>query len=383
MPPLFFGRESRVGVVAGRAAAHTISPMDEQFMRRALELAAKGRYSVSPNPMVGCVVVRNGEIIGEGFHQRTGMAHAEVEALRSCRVTAMGATAYTTLEPCNHTGRTPPCTEVLIAAGVERVVAALEDPHPLVQGRGIAALRAAGIDVSVGLLSEQAAHLNEKFLYSARTRRPFVLLKAGMTLDGKLATVHGQSQWITSTEARDRSLALREEYDAILVGSGTVLADDPQLTRRLGWNSAINPWLRVAVDSRGEIPPNARILNDGGRTLIITSQPERYAAGEAVEILPMDARDGRLDLEAVLATLAERGVQSVIVEGGSALISDVLQRRLWQKMSLFVAPMVVGGTAAPSIFQNDGIADLSEALRFRFDSAESVGNDLLITAYPN
>ena len=357
--------------------------MDEHYMRRALELAGKGRYSVSPNPMVGCVVVKEGEVIGEGFHQRAGMAHAEVEALRSCRVSAIGATAYTTLEPCNHQGRTPPCTEVLIAAGVQRVVAAIIDPHPMVDGRGIAVLRAAGVTVDVGVLGDEASRLNEKFLFAAQHHRPFVLLKAAMTLDGKLATIDRQSQWITTEEARQRSLALREEYDAIMVGSGTVVADDPQLTRRLGWNGSINPWLRIILDARGEVPAQARLLGDGGKTLLITSRPNGFSKSAELDVAELESREGRFDLNAVLDSLGERGIQSVIVEGGSLLISDLIRRGLWQKMIVFVAPMVVGGSAAPAIFQDSGVGKLAEAFRMRFDSIERVGDDLMIIAYPN
>ena len=352
-------------------------------MQRALELAERGRYSVSPNPMVGCVVVKDGEIIGEGFHQRAGMAHAEVEALRSCKVSPIGSTAYTTLEPCNHTGRTPPCTEVLIAAGVQRVLVAVQDPHVLVDGRGVARLKASGVEVSVGLLEAQARSLNEKFLFAAQHRRPFLLLKAAMTLDGKLATIARQSQWITSARARERSLALREEYDAILVGSGTVSTDDPQLTRRLGWSSSITPWTRVILDARGEVSDRARVLADGNRTLLITSRQDFRSPSENIEVIPMEAENEKFDIARVLTLLGERGIQSVIAEGGSLLVSDVIRHKLWQKMVVFVAPMVVGGRDAPAMFQDNGVSRLDEAFRFRFDSVERLGEDLMIVAYPN
>jgi diaminohydroxyphosphoribosylaminopyrimidine deaminase/5-amino-6-(5-phosphoribosylamino)uracil reductase len=356
--------------------------VDEQFMARALELAQRGRFSVSPNPMVGCVVVRDGEVIGEGFHQRAGMAHAEVEALRSCRVSAMGATVYTNLEPCNHTGRTPPCTEVLRAAGVQRVVIGIQDPHPRVDGRGLQALQEAGIEVTVNVLREEAEKLNERFLFAARSKRPFTLVKAGMTLDGKLATVDRDSRWITSEAAREKSLELREEYDAIMVGSGTVVSDDPQLTRRLGWNSSITPWLRVVLDARDEVPPTARLLQDGQPTLLIRGRTSGFADQGNVEVVTLPVRDGKFDLQEVLMLLGSRSVQSLIVEGGSMLLTDMIQRRLWQKVILFVAPLLVGGRDAPSIFSGDGIRRLADAHRLRFDHVEPVGEDLMVVAYP-
>src|SRR5437773_2595265 len=226
---------------------------DEALMRRALELAERGRYSVSPNPMVGCVIARDGVVLAEGWHQRAGEAHAEVEALRRCG-NARGATAVVTLEPCAHHGRTPPCVDALLDAGIERVVVAMHDPHG-VAGGGIEKLRQGGVDVTAGVLENEARILNEKFVYAVTQQKPFVILKAAMTLDGKLATVARESQWITSQAARERSLALREEVDAIIVGGGTVRDDDPRLTRRLGWNSSIQPWLRVVLDRDRIVPP--------------------------------------------------------------------------------------------------------------------------------
>lgn len=329
-------------------------------MRRALELAERGRYSVSPNPMVGCVLVRDGEVIAEGWHQRAGEPHAEIKALQSCDDPG-GATMYITLEPCVHHGRTPPCTNVILDAGVKDVVIATSDPHNIVNGRGIEQLRAAGVRVETDVLSSEARRLNEKFLHSVTAHMPFVCLKAGMTLDGKLATVSRESRWITSEAARQKSLELREEYDAILVGGGTVRDDDPQLTRRLGWNKSITPWTRVVLDRDNQVPPIARVLTDGGATLHLT-------------------RD--VDLEELLRDLCRRGVQSVIVEGGSLIHAEFIRRRLWQKMILFVAPMMLGGNDANSIFAGDAIPRLTDAVRFRFDRAEMVGNDLMITAYP-
>lgn len=333
---------------------------DEHFMRRALELAARGRYGVSPNPMVGAVIVRDGEVLAEGWHQRAGEAHAEVEALRNC-ADPKGATLYVNLEPCAHHGRTPPCTDAVLAAGFARVVIAMHDPHARAGG-GVERLQAAGVDVTVGVLEAEARQLNEVFVHAVTTRRPFVVLKAGMTFDGKLATVDRESKWITSAAAREQSLLLRETYDAIAVGGGTVLADDPQLTRRLGLNTSVQPWLRVVLDRDRVVPTSARVLSDGGATWHVTDD---------------------VDLDAVLTSLYERGVQSLLVEGGSVLHSSFLRRKLWQKMIVFVAPVIVGGAAAPAFYSGEPARRLTDALRFRFDRMEIAGSDLMITGYPN
>jgi diaminohydroxyphosphoribosylaminopyrimidine deaminase/5-amino-6-(5-phosphoribosylamino)uracil reductase len=332
----------------------------ERFMRRALELAERGRYSVSPNPMVGSVLVRKGETIAEGWHERAGEPHAEIKALLHCD-NPRDATMYVTLEPCVHHGRTGPCTTAIIESGVKHVVIGTADPHDVVNGRGIAQLRAAGIEVETGVLESEATRLNEKFLYAVTAQRPFVCLKAAMTLDGKLATVARDSHWITAEEARRKSLELREEYDAILVGGGTVAEDDPHLTRRLGWNKAITPWTRVVIDRDQRVPPTAHVLTDGRPTLHVTKD---------------------VDIEDLLRDLYARGIQSVIVEGGSFVHSEFIRRRLWQKMIVFVAPMIVGGADAPAIFTGEPAQRLTEAYRFRFDRAEFVGGDLMITAYP-
>ncbi|HEV7764404.1 MAG TPA: bifunctional diaminohydroxyphosphoribosylaminopyrimidine deaminase/5-amino-6-(5-phosphoribosylamino)uracil reductase RibD [Thermoanaerobaculia bacterium] len=351
---------------------------DDHFMLRALELAERGRYTVSPNPMVGCVIVRDDAIIAEGWHHRAGEAHAEVDALSHCD-DPRGATMYVTLEPCSHRGRTGPCANAVIEAGLSRVVVAMEDPHDVVNGRGIAALREAGIDVIVGVLEADARRLNEKFLWSITQKLPFVLVKAGMTLDGKLATVARESQWITAEASREASLRLREEFDAIIVGSGTVKADNPRLTRRLGLAGDTSAWTRVVLDGDGDVPPHSQLLTDGGRTILFTSAPSRYASTPNVEII---ATEGRIDLSRVLAELHARKIHSVIIEGGALVHSEVIRGELWQKMILFIAPLVVGGAEAPSIFSGEGIPRLTDAHRFRFDRVEQLGSDLMVVAYP-
>jgi diaminohydroxyphosphoribosylaminopyrimidine deaminase/5-amino-6-(5-phosphoribosylamino)uracil reductase len=328
----------------------------EELMRRALDLAARGRYSVSPNPMVGCVIVRDGNVIAEGWHHRAGEPHAEVEALRNID-DAHGATMFVPLEPCVHHGRTPPCVDAIVAAGVSRVVIAMRDPHEIAAG-GIEKLRDAGIEVVSGVLESEARKLNEIFIHAVTHRRPFVLLKAGMTLDGKLATVTRESRWITSDAARQKSLELREQYDAILTGAGTIRDDNPQLTRRLGLAST--PWTRIILDRRHIVPAPATVLTDGGNTIHIT---------EDVEI------------DALLADLYTRGIHSLIVEGGSRVLSSFIRQQLWQKMIVFIAPIFVGGADAPSIFGGEGVAKLEDAYRFRFEGIELVGSDAVLVAY--
>lgn len=268
---------------------------------------------------------------------------------------------YVTLEPCVHHGRTGPCTSAIIESGIKEVIIATSDPHDVVNGRGIAELRSAGIEVKTGILENEAKQLNEKFLYAVTARRPFVCLKAAMTLDGKLATTAHDSQWISSEASRQKSLELREEYDAILVGGGTVSEDDPQLTRRLAWNNSLTPWTRIVLDRDQRVPPMARVLTDGGTTLHIT-------------------RD--IDLQDLLGELYRRGTQWMIVEGGSLIHSEFIQRRLWQKLIVFIGPMIVGGADAPSIFAGKAVQRLTDAYRFRFDRLELVGDDLMVVAYP-
>ncbi|HVT05193.1 MAG TPA: bifunctional diaminohydroxyphosphoribosylaminopyrimidine deaminase/5-amino-6-(5-phosphoribosylamino)uracil reductase RibD [Thermoanaerobaculia bacterium] len=356
---------------------------DSILMRRALQLAAKGRYSTSPNPMVGALIERDGQVIAEGYHRRAGEPHAEVEAIRSVAGETAGGTLFVTLEPCSHQGRTGPCADVVIGSGITRVVVAMEDPNPLVSGKGIERMRTAGLDVVVGVLRDEASRLNERFFHAVTHDRPFLLLKAAMTLDGKLATVSRKSQWITGEMSRARSLDFREEYDAILIGSGTVVADDPQLTRRLGKNGSMVPWTRVVVDANGEVPSKARVLTDGHRTIVYTREMPGESASAAVEwIVAPSPAAGYLDLEWILKDLKRRGISSLIAEGGSLLHSSLIEQKLWQKMALFVAPMIVGGGNAPALFGGEGVAELSDAFSLRFDHIERLGPDLLIEAYP-
>lgn len=359
---------------------------DAECMDLALALAALGAGTTDPNPMVGAVVVRNGRIVGMGFHERLGTPHAEVHALEAAGPLAQGATLYVNLEPCAHYGRTPPCTQAIIAAGIRRVVAAIEDPDPRVSGRGFAALRAAGIDVTVGVRAEAARRLNELFLKHASTGRPFVLLKSATSLDGRIATATGASRWITGPEARALVHKLRARYPAIMIGSGTALADDPELTARTDPPAPRQP-LRVVVDSRARLPVTARMLRAPGATLVATTEaapPERRKAlekaGAEVLVLPQRA-DGRVDLVALMEELGRRGITGVLLEGGASLNGAMLDSGLVDKVMFFIAPMIIGGQGAPAAIGGTGAATLADAWRLVDVSWEACGADLLVSGY--
>lgn len=362
----------------------TDSP-DTRYMRRALELAAGARGLTSPNPMVGAVIVRDGVVVGEGFHAGAGRPHAEVEALAAAGVRASGATLYVTLEPCSHHGRTPPCAPAVVAANVRRVVAAIGDPNPLVAGRGFEALRAAGLDVSVGVLEREAASLNRAFFTAMARRRPHVTLKAAMTLDGKIADHQGTSQWITGEAARLEAHRLRSEADAVVVGVGTVLADDPRLTVRRE-----TPWprepLRVVLDGGARTPTGARLIGGGtpACAVIAVSQAaptQRVRALEATgaTVLRLPARDGRVEPSALLAELFAREVRAVLVEGGAEVHAAFLDAGLVDRVAIFVAPRILGGQVARPLVGGAGRA-LKDAVRLGELTVRAVGDDLLIEA---
>jgi diaminohydroxyphosphoribosylaminopyrimidine deaminase/5-amino-6-(5-phosphoribosylamino)uracil reductase len=349
-------------------------------MRLALRLAARGRYRTSPNPRVGAVVVRDGEVVGRGWHRRVGGPHAEAEALADAGAKARGATLFVTLEPCSHHGRTPPCAEAVIAAGVARVVACHRDPDPRVAGRGFAELRRAGIEVEVGLDVERAVELNLGYLVAATLGRPAVTLKWAMSLDGRIATVTRESRWISSPRARRWALALREEHDAILVGSGTVLADDPRLTRRLGL--AGRPNLRVVLDRRLRMPPGARMLAEEGPVVVYTrpagggAETRRDAlAAAGAEVVETDG-----DLAAVLDDLYRRGVRSLLIEGGAEVHAAFVAAGLYDRVAVDCAPLLVGGREAPGPLGGAGFATLAAAPRLAGLKAARRGSDLILTA---
>jgi diaminohydroxyphosphoribosylaminopyrimidine deaminase/5-amino-6-(5-phosphoribosylamino)uracil reductase len=356
---------------------------DGRWMRRALDLAGRGRGLTSPNPMVGAVVVSGGRVVGEGFHQRAGGPHAEVEALREAGPAARGATLYVTLEPCNHHGRTPPCVEAIRAAGVARVVAAVGDPNPRVAGGGAEALRAAGIAVVVGCLEDEARALNRIFLTSLKRVRPHVTLKSAMTLDGKIAARDGSARWITGEPARHRAHRLRSESDAIVVGIGTALADDPALTVRLDAPWPREPW-RVVVDSAARLPTTARLIDAGspGRVLVAITDAapgDRRRALEArgVTVLPCTSQGERVDLADLCAHLLALEVQALLVEGGSRLSGAFLDAGLVDRVAFFIAPMLLGGVTAVTAIAGEG-RTLPEAWHLERVSVTPVGEDWLV-----
>lgn len=353
-------------------------------MRRALALARKGVGRTSPNPPVGCVIVRNGTVVGEGWHRQAGTPHAEVHALAQAGELARGAEVYVTLEPCAHHGKTPPCAAALVAAGVSRVVAGFVDPNPKVCGRGAAMLREAGIAVETGLLERECRQLIEPFIKHVTTGLPFVIFKTALTLDGRTATASGDSRWVTNERSRRYVHRLRSEVDAIMVGSGTVRADDPELTSRV--SGGRDP-LRVIVDSHLTLSPESRVfhLRSKASTVVATISCDRQKisrlTGLGADVLVCRTRDGRVDLEDLLRQLGGRGVQSLLLEGGGTLAGEALRARLIDKFLIFYAPKFVGGEG-PGPFAGVGATTMGAALQLRDISVRRFGSDLLLTAYP-
>lgn len=355
-------------------------------MRRALELAERGRGRVSPNPMVGCVLVRDGVVVGEGWHERAGAPHAEVVALSAAGEAARGATAYVTLEPCDHTGRTGPCTQALLDSGVARVVVAALDPNPLVNGRGVQRLRSHGVAVDVGLLEGEARAQNEVFNTVHALRRPYVLYKTAMSLDGKIAVRTGRSRWITGPDSRRRVHQWRDEFDAVAVGVNTVLLDDPQLTAR---EPAGRTPLKVVFDSVARTPPKAQLFAPDAagaeaRVLVYcaTQAPERRVAAlreTGAEVVCLEAARGRPGVAGALADLLRRGVTSVLLEGGGTLAWDFFESGCVDRVAWFIAPKLLGGTAAGPL-GGMGVASVDEAFRLEDVTTERLGDDLLVTA---
>lgn len=361
--------------------------MDEYYMQRALALAAKARGCTSPNPLVGAVIVKDGLVIGEGWHHAAGTPHAEIHALRQAGQTAKGATLYVTLEPCCHQGRTGPCTEAVIAAGISEVVVAMRDPNPLVAGKGIDRLQAAGIAVREGVKAREAALLNEVFIKWIATAKPFVVLKTAMSLDGKIATRTGESQWITGPAARRRVHQLRSEYDAIVTGIGTVLADDPQLTVRLADQETQRNPLRIVVDSMARTPLTAKLITDqAAPTLLAVAEdapPERVRAlrTAGADVICLPRQGSGLNLEELCCRLGQRGVTSLMVESGAALNAAFIAQNLVDKVYWFIAPKLIGGQQAPGPLGGAGIEQLADALPLEDLTYEAVAADILICGY--
>ncbi|PYS52337.1 MAG: bifunctional diaminohydroxyphosphoribosylaminopyrimidine deaminase/5-amino-6-(5-phosphoribosylamino)uracil reductase RibD [Acidobacteria bacterium] len=357
------------------------------MMRRALSLAARGIGQVSPGPLVGCVIVSSdSEVVGEGFYIYQEVKHAETIALEQAGAKSKGATAYVTLEPHAHEGRTPPCTEALIKAGIARVVAPIEDPNPLVSGKGFARLREAGVKVQTGLLEPEAARQNEAYIHSMKRARPFVHLKLASSLDGKIATRKGDSRWITGEESRARVHELRHKYDAILVGAGTASADNPLLTDRSG-KARRRALVRVVLDAELTLSPSSHLAATAKEfpLLIFTSESASESQSIVLEKLGAevfrDAGGGR-NLERVLQELGRRSIQSVLVEGGANVAGAFLDAGLVDKVSFFVAPIIIGGRDAPTAIKGTGAEKIADAIKLQDVEIRERGRDVEITGYP-
>ncbi|MBL0387608.1 bifunctional diaminohydroxyphosphoribosylaminopyrimidine deaminase/5-amino-6-(5-phosphoribosylamino)uracil reductase RibD [Tumebacillus sp. ITR2] len=356
---------------------------DVQYMQMALDLAAQAKGQTNPNPLVGAVLVKDGRIVGFGAHLKAGEPHAEVHAFRMAGEHAEGATLYVTLEPCSHHGKTPPCADLVISSKVKKVVVAMTDPNPLVAGNGINRIRAHGIEVEVGVLESQAVALNERFLHNMRTSRPFVVIKTAMTLDGKIAAHTGDSRWITGPDARVAVHQLRNEVDGILVGIGTVRADDPELTTRMPEGGGKHP-TRIILDSSLQIEETAKVLDTSiAPTWIITSggaDAEKSARLRArgVQIL----KSAPHDVAAVLDLLYANGITHLLVEGGATVNGAFLQAGLIDKVMAFIAPKLIGGAGAPTPYAGAGFEKMSQAVTLRDISVTTYGDDICITGYP-
>ena len=367
---------------------------DYRHMARALRLAERGLYTTDPNPRVGCVLVKDGQIIGEGWHRRAGEPHAERLAIAAAGELTAGATAYVSLEPCNHHGRTPPCAEALIKAGVARVVAAIDDPNPLVAGKGLTILREAGIDAVAGLMADAAEELNSGFFKRMREGVPLVRCKLAMSLDGRTAMANGESQWITGDAARRDVQLLRARSSAIVTGAGTVLADDPSMNVRLAFDELdgveraedVRQPLRIVLDTRLRISPRAKMLQLPGETLIVCgegapaeTEEELRTAGADVERLPQ--LGGRIDLAATLKVLAAREVNEVLIESGATLAGQALQAGLVDELLVYVAPHLMGHEAR-ELVSLPGLSQMLDRLHLRYRDVRMVGGDMRLTLVP-
>ncbi len=360
--------------------------MHEMWMRRALSLAEKAWGATNPNPLVGAVIVKDGMLVGEGFHSAYGQAHAEVMALQEAGDRAENATMYVTLEPCNHKGKTPPCTEAIIKAGIKKVYASLLDPNPQVAGTGFHKLQEAGIETHEGLLYQEATEMNEIFIHYITTGMPFVIHKSAMSLDGKTATNSGHSQWITDEEARHHVHWMRQRTASIMVGVGTVIKDDPSLNVRGTEVQPIHP-LRIIIDSKGRIPISSKVLNDSQtcKTIIATTaginkETENVIKDKGAEVLKVSSDNGKVFLKEVIMELGKRNIDSVLLEGGSVVAASAFESNLVDKVMYYIAPKIIGGSNAPGVIMGKGIKAMGDAILLTNMKFSYIGNDVLVNA---
>ena len=366
---------------------------DERYMRRAIELAKKGVGAVNPNPLVGAVIVKDGHVVGEGYHTRYGELHAEREAIKNLGSIedARGADMYVTLEPCCHTGKQPPCTEAVVEAGIKKVFVGSSDPNPLVAGKGIDYLRAHGVEVETGVLKAECDSINRVFFHYITTGRPYIVFKYAMSMDGKIATSFGESRWISCEESRKRVQEMRRELTGIMVGSGTVLADDPMLNCRPDEPCMnVRQPVRIVCDSRLRIPENSKLVKTAGeyRTIVAYSsaacEDDGKAArlcGEGVELMdiPLDETSGSIDLTTLLDKLGKKKIDGILLEGGGGLADSFVRAGLIDEVRAFVAPKLIGGRTAKTPVEGEGVARLADALKMRLDKAEQIGEDIMLT----
>jgi len=355
----------------------------EEYMQQAIELAELGRGATSPNPMVGAIIIRDGRVIAKGYHKKAGEPHAEIYALRSAGEDAAGATMVVSLEPCNHFGKTPPCTEAIINAGIKKVIVGMIDPNPKCAGGGIKRLMDAGIEVEHGVLADEVARQNEIFVKYITASRPFITLKAAVSLDGKITQAPGISTPITGDEAKRRVHELRNEYDAIMVGIGTVLVDDPLLTTRLEHKNGKNP-IRIIIDSRAGLPLDNRITGTArevetivATTTLASTQKIEDLKVKGLDVIKLETRNGSVDIESLLEELGGREISSVIVEGGSKLIASFVKADLVDKYMIFISPKLIGERGVDLVGGR-----LDEMKELKIESIKQFGNDLMVEAYP-
>ncbi len=362
--------------------------LDERYMWMSLDLARRGLGKTNPNPMVGAVVVKDAEVVGTGYHRKAGSEHAEIAALREAGEKAKGATLYVNLEPCVHQGRTPPCVDAIIEAGLRKVVIATIDDNPLVSGRGIRRLQEAGIKIKVGVLEEKARRLNEVFFKYITSRIPFVVVKVAMTMDGKIATADGKSRWISGEKSRQLVHRLRSMSDGVMVGINTVLNDDPRLTVRLDGEKGASP-LRVIVDSRCRLPADSNLARSAEHPKTLLATTELAPADKlevlkdcGVEVLMLPSKNGRVDLRSLMLALGEREISILLVEGGGTLNYSLLEENLVDKVYFFVAPLIFGGEKAFTPFEGMGVGEPGEGWVVENVELKQLEGDLLIIGYP-